>query len=205
MTKKIAQFFSLVPFNPALLGLTILIVAVFRSSMSGVERTAWLLAILVLDGVMPLSFYLYFIKKGYVFDDTLDNTKVLQNRVTIFLIILVTIALQFLIVVTGPKFSPIMFVFSGALIAISLTLIITYFWKISLHTGMATLFVCMIIYLFGLVKAWPVVFVLPLVFWARLVLSRHNIWQLLAGCLFALLVILIALYLNGRLFTLSIL
>ena len=59
---------------------------------------------------------------------------------------------------------------------------ITLFWKISLHMTLNIVASIIIDYLFH----WklPMIFIsIPLIFWSRLVLKKHTVWQLLAAFL----------------------
>ena len=58
--------------------------------------------------------------------------------------------------------------------------LITLFWKISGHSGVATLGAFFVIQLFGLAW-WPVFLAIPLVSWARVVRRDHTVGQVIAG------------------------
>lgn len=58
--------------------------------------------------------------------------------------------------------------------------IITYFWKISLHASINTVGPILLNFLFSWQLPWLYLSV-PLVYWARLKLKRHTLWQLIAG------------------------
>lgn len=56
----------------------------------------------------------------------------------------------------------------------------TTFWKISLHAGVNAFLITLIIRTMGV--AWlPLVLIMPLVYWARIVDKHHTPWQLAAG------------------------
>lgn len=65
------------------------------------------------------------------------------------------------------------------LIAVS---VITYFWKISLHASINTLGSILLNFLFAWQLPW-LYLAIPLVYWSRLKLKRHNVAQLIAGSL----------------------
>lgn len=187
----IAELVSLVILNPAFLGIIILVIGVLRSKMSQIETLAWLLGVLTLNGLIPILFYLFFTKKGHVFDDTLDNPKVQKERIGFFMIFICLVSGQLLILASTKQYQPLLAILSGGLIALIMVMGITYFWKISLHSGMTTIFVLMLIYLYGIEKIWPSFFLIPLVFWSRIVLFRHTLAQLLGGIITACLVVLL--------------
>ncbi len=63
--------------------------------------------------------------------------------------------------------------------------LITFFWKISGHLAIATLFFLLILRWFG-ESWWPVIFIIPLVAWARIKSKNHSLSQVIAGVLYSL-------------------
>ena len=187
MKKNVAKFISLV-FDPAMLGIIILIVAVIVSGMSSMETISWIIGVIILNGFIPLLFVLYFQKKGLVFDAELANEEVHRQRIQMFFVFLVIVAIEFMILLSTTKYQPLLAVFTGGMVAISLTAVVSYYWKISLHSAMITFFVCMIMFLFGF-QFWPIIVTIPIVGWSRLVLKRHTLMQLVAGFFLALIVV----------------
>src|SRR3990167_839699 len=196
MSKKtIAQLISRI-FDPAVLGVVILLVAIGKSPMNYTEMFAWLLVIVILNGLVPLLFLIYFTNHGYVFDDVLTNSGVHQQRIRLFLVFWTVVAVELLVLVSTPQYQPLLAVFTGGLIAATFAVIITRFWKISLHSALATFFVAMLIFIYG-TNIWPVILFIPLVFWSRMYLHRHTFWQLSAGMLMAFFIILATFYMYG--------
>lgn len=186
MKKFLAQTISRL-FDPAVLAIVILFVAIAKSHMDTTETIIWFSVVMVLNGLVPLLFLVYFTNKGFVFDDTLSNKNAHRQRIGIFLVFLVAVALELLIMIGTQIHQPLLAVFTGGLVAIALALAITWYWKISMHASMATFFIVMLIAIYGW-KVWPIILFLPLVFWSRIYLKRHTIWQLLAGSILALIV-----------------
>lgn len=195
MKQKIANLISNI-FNPAILAIVMLLVAVLKSSMTQVETTSWILAIIVLNGVIPGLFYLFFTHHGWVFDDTLQNKKILRERTILFSIFLVLATLELLILVSTHPYQPILTVFSGGIVTLIIIGLITYFWKISIHATMITFFVVMFILLYGW-RIWLILLLIPIIFWSRLMLKRHNFWQLLFGFILSLIIVLGTFYVYG--------
>lgn len=166
--------------------------------MSTQTTLCWILAVLVLNAAIPGLFYMFFTSRGYVFDDTLQNKKVQRERLIIFSIFLTVITLELLILVSTGVYQPLLAVFTGGILTIVLGGMITYFWKISIHASLTTFFVVMLIVIFGW-KVWPVVFLIPLIFWSRIVLNRHTFLQLFFGCLISLAIVLTTFNLFGLL------
>lgn len=84
-------------------------------------------------------------------------------------------------------------VLSGIMMRVFILLVIatavTYYWKISFHSIFFTLFVVLLIKfvspLFGLL-----LLLLPLLYWARIVLNKHRLSQLVLGSLICLIVLI---------------
>lgn len=70
------------------------------------------------------------------------------------------------------------------LVAIVGFAIITHFWKISGHAMAIALTTGFIVARFGW-SLWPVLLLVPLVSWARVVRRDHTIWQVTAGALYS--------------------
>ena len=70
------------------------------------------------------------------------------------------------------------------LVAIIGFAIITQFWKISGHAMCAALATGIIIVTYGW-RWWPVLLIVPLVGWARVVRGDHTIWQVIAGAAYS--------------------
>ncbi|HEY3375501.1 MAG TPA: hypothetical protein VGK02_10665 [Candidatus Aquicultor sp.] len=60
--------------------------------------------------------------------------------------------------------------------------IITRFWKVSLHAAGITPITVVLLIMFGW-YALPAILLVPLVYWARLVLKKHSLAQLIVGSL----------------------
>jgi membrane-associated phospholipid phosphatase len=62
--------------------------------------------------------------------------------------------------------------------------IITHFWKISGHAMAAALATGIIVVTYGWVW-WPVLLIVPLVGWSRVVRKNHSVLQIIAGAMYA--------------------
>lgn len=186
--KKLATRISAI-FNPGIVTFAILILAVIASPISNSETFCWIVAIFILNGVIPGLLYEFFTSRGYVFDDTLHNQKVHRERVLLFGTFLVLIAIELLImVVAGNPYQPLLAVLICGALGIIIAGSISYFWKMSMHSTGITFFIVLIMLIYGC-QFWPLVFLLPFVWWARIVLYRHTIWQLIGGCIFSLIIV----------------
>lgn len=68
--------------------------------------------------------------------------------------------------------------------------LITQYWKISGHTMAATLTTGYVVMRFGFLW-WPVLLIIPLVAWARIVTKNHTLLQVIAGALYACTIVLL--------------
>ena len=76
------------------------------------------------------------------------------------------------------------------IIAFAVFSLITHFWKISGHAFANALATGILISRFGW-HWWPVLFIVPLVVWSRVVRKNHTLPQVIAGALFAWTVVFI--------------
>lgn len=187
LSRKLAQAISLI-FNPFLLGIIVVLIAVNKTTMNEDLKMAWYAAILIINGFIPAVVYFSLSKLGYVFDDSLDNIKVHRHRILLLASLLFLVTIEFLILVFSGGHQPLLAVFFGGMSTIILGIIITYFWKISWHSAGSTFFSAMFIFIYGW-QFWYIFLMLILVIWSRLYLKRHTPWQLLAGVMIAFLVI----------------
>ncbi len=85
--------------------------------------------------------------------------------------------------------SPLLFKINLALFILTAVIfLITLLWKVSVHMATVTASTIVLNYLFG--YSLPMLYLaIPLVFWARLKLKRHTVWQLVGGILVAVIVV----------------
>lgn len=188
IVKKIAEVVSFIT-NPGLLAIVIIFIAVYRSDMPSNVATSWYITVLILNCIIPGAVYLFFTKKGYVFDDTLSHKNVHKERIILFASFLFVAILELLaMIVMHEYYEPLFATIVGGIVSIVVVSIVSYFWKVSMHSSMITCFTMMLVFIFGY-QYWLIFLLIPLVWWARLVLNRHTIWQLLAGCGLSIIII----------------
>lgn len=66
---------------------------------------------------------------------------------------------------------------------------VTLFWKISGHAASVTLATLLIVRWYGS-SWWPILFMIPLVGWARMVSKNHSLAQVIGGIIYSLTVLL---------------
>ena len=73
--------------------------------------------------------------------------------------------------------------------------LITHFWKMSGHSMCAAIATGVTIHLFGWLWC-PVLLIVPLVGWARVIRHDHTIWQVAAGALYSWVLIIVGVTIN---------
>ncbi|MBI2405565.1 hypothetical protein HYV21_00725 [Candidatus Microgenomates bacterium] len=170
----------------------LLLVFIFKTGLNDQQIKVLLPLIFILLVLIPIS-YLYLAPKfKWAKEWDLPEKK---ERIPFFVIITISSAITMLPV----KYFGNQFLFTLIEILFVLMLInvlITYFWKISLHTGINTLGSILVNFLLG----WelPILYItIPIIFWARRNLNKHTTTQLLAGIIVNALFLVFALYLVG--------
>jgi len=184
--KKIAQLISLF-FNPFILSLALILLAIERSHLSERLRLFFALYAVLVHGLLPALLIHLWIKKGRPIDDVLGNKDLLKNRSFVLAWAVGVFFLELLFLSLLEKPQPLFSVTLAQLLLVWALFLVNQRYKISLHMSLATLFVLLLLSLIGL-GFWPCLVVLPLVFWSRLYLHRHTPKQLWAGFLVGLLV-----------------
>ena len=135
---------------------------------------------------IPAFFYLIFLKKGLISD--FDITKK-EERPKIHLVVLISVLL-FLLVCWALGEKALVYFYLKIIFPFFAFALITLFWKISFHALMNTLFI-LLLYLNTNNPAvlYMGVFLLFLVFWAKLKINHHTLSQLLAGALLPFLIL----------------
>lgn len=192
MTKKLAEVISLI-LNPLFLVLLIILLGVEESGFSRTDLMIFTIAALVLNGFLPVYFVMDFYQRGIVIDDIFENKEVLKNRASIIawgaIIFFFEIVVLYFYKRPQPLFAIII---TLALLTLAL-FVINIYRKISLHAAGITTFSLIILLLFGL-SFWPILVLIPIIFWSRLYLERHTKKQLAAGFLLSCLVVFFVFY-----------
>jgi len=146
----------------------------------------WVLMLVVLiDTLLPILFLIYGLKRGFISDWETSNRdeRHIYNFFALLLILFNLVLFYFL----GDEFLlKLIFVFLALILIYTL---ITFFWKISGHMASNTAFILLLNIFFDWRFRW-LIFLLPLVAWARLTRNKHDVWQLAGGVVLSTLVIL---------------
>lgn len=176
-------------FSPLLSGTYAMVAAMFLSYMIYSGSQAKFIVIFVTflgTAILPVLAIFVLWKIGVVKDPALNRR---QDRMVPYMITLagyLAVAI-YLFAVSAPLWLPMLLV--GAAIALLADTIINYRWKISGHTsGMggicAVIFFLMLSSMEAMKLDWwfiLAIFLTGLVGTSRLILGRHNLWQVLAG------------------------
>ena len=182
--QRLAGIISFV-FDPLIEGPLLLTALFLRKSTADFYL---LLMILFFSAFLPIVFIIYGLKRGFIDDwETTDRKK----RYGFNLVCLGGSFLSLILVYfSGDQF--LLRLFVSLLVLIFFYTLITFFWKISGHMTANTAFI-LLANRFLIRQLWWLLFLLPLIAWARLVRKKHDIWQILAGVLLSSVVILLLL------------
>lgn len=166
-------------FFPPLVATVFFAFMVFWFSADLIQGFKWLIYISPFLIFIPLIFFALSYKLHWISD--VDLTK-RSERPAFLIVFTVSLAISSMIMylLRAPeKF--VIYIFSG-LIMVILASIITFYWKISFHTMVITSVVSAIVIIGGL-RFWPFFLLLPIIAWARIVLKKHSICQVIGGSL----------------------
>lgn len=197
--KKIAQIISVI-FHPVLvptLGFLLLLNSGFYFSMISWEAKRFILLVLVFTtGVLPLL-TVAIMALNSKFDLSMDN---LRDRIVLLLFSSVYYYLGY-IIMNRMKAFPVFKVFLVAsVVAIVVLMVLSFKWKVSIHMAAigsvsGTLFA--LSFRSGINPVWSILAVIVVsgvVGTARLLLKKHDIWQVLAGYLVGFAALYLAVY-----------
>lgn len=136
-------------------------------------------------------------RRGKFSDLDLSNR---EERATFYLL-LWPLLLAYLIasIVFRGVFFSLSIIAVGIVIGLLLFEVVNSRLKASIHMGVVTAFVLTIWVLFGLYHFLLFVWIIPLIGWSRIVLKRHTIQEVIAGCILGVIVTGVT-FLIGKLF-----
>ena len=142
-----------------------------------IEAINWAFLCLLFGTVVPYL-YIYFLYKKKKINDMHIPEK--ENRIKPMVVACISyiICLVILYVLKGPLFLKAIFAIS--IVSTIILTIITYFWKICLHTSGITFMVITFYILFG---KWILLMIplIPLIGWARVRIKKHTVNQVILG------------------------
>ena len=183
-----------VVFHPAILILLLPFLVVYRQTESSLYALKWQMfssLFVFLAGVL-----VYLGEKSGVFSDPDLTKRNERNKFYAMSIILLLLYIGLMVFLKG-IFSPFVIIAFGALFGIVLFAIANHFFKISVHSGAICAFVISIGIMYGIKTFFVIVWIAPLMIWARLILKKHTLIEAISGCFLGG-TITIATYLIGK-------
>ena len=132
--------------------------------------------VLVFEFAIPLLLLPVFMKLKLVSDIEITNVK--ERRLFFIVLIISHMIATFLLWYYGDATAGGLR-FLGLILEIVGT-VITFFWKISAHLAANSFVIAVVMVLFGW-QWWPVLLILPVVAWARVIRKKHTVMQTIAG------------------------
>lgn len=132
--------------------------------------------LLLLEIIIPFGIFAVFYARGLIGDiDVIDR----RQRILPFIVAIIFFSIS--VILSKMTGNLLLFHFQLILLMLlSVSFVITLFWKISLHTGVITSAFIILLIFSGFQYA-PLGIIIPLVYWSRLFLKRHTHGQLIAG------------------------
>jgi membrane-associated phospholipid phosphatase len=172
-------------FDPFVL-LSGLIIAIFYGNgLRGMELISRVMTVISILVIPPVLLLFYTIKKHWVKDWDISDRK---QRVRVFLVFSFILIFDLVVLRSQEIIFPYIIILCFWFVGF---FIITLFWKISGHTGVATLVILLVMVVGeSSLKDWVLIYVLcisiPLIAWSRVALKKHTILQVIGGTVYAL-------------------
>jgi len=157
------------------------ILAVYKSGLSGLPLYIFLFGVVIATIVLLATLLHWAVKKGHLSNWDLSNRRerIVPLAVALAVLIMDLINARFFINDFLVDLFTLYIVWTIGFF------LITLFWKISGHAAGATLAAGLVIRWYGW-DLWPVLIVIPLLSWARLVRKDHTLKQVTAGVIYSL-------------------
>jgi membrane-associated phospholipid phosphatase len=181
--------------HPVIIG-TLGLLTVVSTVIPTFREQIFYLALLILITFMPAAFYLLVHFKGNVNEmfELIDRE---ARLIPYILMILGAVGAVFVLSqIDAPK--PI-FIMTLVLLANEIVLGTINFWtKVSIHTATASFTALTLGYLIGF-EWYAIIFLVPLIGWARVYRRRHTVKQVVGGAIFSAVITIIVLFLGALL------
>ncbi len=184
--KRIANLTSYI-LNPLLLGMVMIVLLSFASTSSTSDAIKWALISIALT-VLPVFLVIIYLVWHGKLDAIFINIR--EQRTKIYLLggICTIIGFTTLNLLRAP--SMLVSAFTTGLSITAIFMFINLWWKISLHTALASALATILLILYGRI-AIVTVALIPLTGWARIELKSHSIAQVATGALLAALIVIV--------------
>jgi len=150
----------------------------------------WLTLILC-EVIIPIILLGVFIKLGFVSD--IDITKRSERKLYFLTVLMAHLISVMVLWYFGNRLMGELRLLGWVIELVGI--IVTFYWKISVHLAANSFVLGIVLILFGL-KWWPILLILPGVAWSRIFLKKHTFAQTLAGGALPLVVLFIYAYLS---------
>lgn len=166
--------------GPPVLLLSMIVLLVFETDLSAQQIFGVLPLLLTTHLLIPVGFFIWAFKRGLISDLEVRSR---SERILPYTVGIISLTIgTFLTRMWGTSFF-FRLILLTYLLGLVLTLV-TFFWKISLHTAFNTGFYLLLNFLFAWRFWWffPVILVVA---WARWQIRNHNLGQLVGGMVVA--------------------
>lgn len=173
--------------DPFIVFFSLMVMAILRGGATGINLVSTICILGIGIIVPPMLLLLWAVRTKKVTNWDISNR---SQRVWAFLILFLFLFVDVFIIKTIHN-EELSRLFMVSFISFIGTFAITLFWKISGHASTLALAIGMILHWYGFLW-WPLLVLLPLMSWSRVILHRHTIAQTIGGSIYGLLVVYIA-------------
>lgn len=173
---KLAKIVSQITQPPLIIGV-FLTFLVFYYAPDTTTGFIWFLIAGGLIGLVPTVFTFIAVKLGWISDVLLPERK---DRIGPFLVAALGTAITLISFYKMDVPTEILVFLMALILVLMVVLLITTFWKISVHAATITV-VTVSINVLTDCQYWYLLFLIPIVMWARVYRKRHTVAQVIAG------------------------
>lgn len=192
-SKKLAKILSVI-LGPHVWTPLLFLLVLYKSNLTLPQSKIIFPTMLVLQVVIPIGYLLLAPKLEWVSQWDMKNKK--ERIPSFILMFFLTIISLIIIYLFGNKL--LLHLNLTFLVLLVTLLVITIYWRISLHSSLNTAASIIVNFLFHW-KAPLLYITIPIIMWARLKLSKHTVSQVVAGVIVTSLISLAGLALFGYL------
>lgn len=174
-------------FEPFFLLFLLILLTALRADITGWNLVYMMVSIIGVVFVPPIVLLLWAIRSKKISDWDISNQRQRVNALAIFLFIF---AID-MIIIRMMNMVSMTTLFLFFLITFIGIFCVTLFWKLSGHLSIAMIFAGVLIHWYGW-GWWPLLLVLPVLAWSRIILKRHTIRQTIGGILFGMAMVVLA-------------
>ncbi|MEM7345658.1 MAG: phosphatase PAP2 family protein [Chloroflexota bacterium] len=177
--------------SPHIVGIVLITLMTMRFSPNPVEVAIWLLIILPILVIPPLSYVLWLVRTGYL-EDMYMPTRHKRIRPLAFIMSWFLVCWGLVYYWAAPPVVELLIL--GIMVLVGVLSIITFVWKISFHGASITAAITATLLVSDSYYIWPIMLLIPLVGWSRIRLNRHTPLQVVYGSLVGAVIAIILAY-----------